>query len=35
MLARLNQVTHGWANYFRHAVAKHTFHTLDRFTWHG
>ncbi|MFC4088887.1 group II intron maturase-specific domain-containing protein [Micromonospora sicca] len=24
---------HGWANYFRHAVAKHTVHTLDRFAW--
>jgi RNA-directed DNA polymerase len=33
VLTRLNQVTHGWANYFRHAVAKHTFHTLDRFAW--
>ena len=25
VLTRLNQVMHGWANYFRHAVAKHTF----------
>ncbi|MEO3779466.1 group II intron maturase-specific domain-containing protein [Micromonospora sp. B11E3] len=33
VLTRLNQVTHGWANYFRHAVAKHTFHTMDRFAW--
>jgi RNA-directed DNA polymerase len=33
VLTRLNQVTHGWANYFRHAVAKHTFSTLDTFTW--
>ncbi|MEH1017984.1 group II intron maturase-specific domain-containing protein [Micromonospora sp. CPCC 206060] len=33
VLTRLNQVMHGWANYFRHAVAKHTFHTLDRFAW--
>ena len=33
MLTRLNQVTHGWANYFRHAVAKHTFSMLDTFTW--
>jgi RNA-directed DNA polymerase len=24
---------HGWANYFRHAVAKHTFSTLDHFAW--
>jgi RNA-directed DNA polymerase len=33
VLTRLNQVMHGWANYFRHAVAKHTFSTLDAFTW--
>ncbi|MGW3606482.1 group II intron reverse transcriptase/maturase [Micromonospora sp. NPDC005161] len=33
VLTRLNQVTHGWATYFRHAVAKHTFHPLDRFAW--
>ena len=25
VLTRLNQVMHGWANYFRHAVAKNTF----------
>jgi RNA-directed DNA polymerase len=33
VLTRLNQAMHGWANYFRHAVAKHTFHMLDAFTW--
>jgi RNA-directed DNA polymerase len=33
VLTRLNQVMHGWATYFRHAVAKHTFHMLDAFTW--
>jgi RNA-directed DNA polymerase len=33
VLTRLNEVMHGWANYFRHAVAKHTFSTLDAFTW--
>src|SRR5205085_5823765 len=33
VLTRLNQVTHGWANYFRHAVARHTFGMLDTFTW--
>ncbi|TYC19185.1 hypothetical protein FXF52_37965 [Micromonospora sp. MP36] len=27
-------IVHGWANYFKHAVAKHTFHTLERFLWH-
>jgi RNA-directed DNA polymerase len=32
-LTRLNQVMHGWANYFRHAVAKDTFSMLDNFTW--
>jgi RNA-directed DNA polymerase len=33
VLTRLNQVMHGWANYFRHAVAKDTFSMLDNFTW--
>ncbi|WBB48445.1 group II intron reverse transcriptase/maturase [Verrucosispora sp. WMMA2044] len=33
VLTRINQVTHGWANYFRHAVAKHTFNMLDTFTF--
>jgi RNA-directed DNA polymerase len=33
VLIRLNQIMHGWANYFKHAVAKHTFCTLARFTW--
>ncbi|WP_433300411.1 group II intron maturase-specific domain-containing protein [Actinoplanes sp. CA-030573] len=32
VLTRLNQVMHGWANYFRHAVAKNTFSMLDAFT---
>ena len=33
VLIRLNQITHGWANYFRHAVAKDTFDMLSQFTW--
>src|SRR5690348_17266705 len=33
VLIRLNQIIYGWANYFKHAVAKHTFKMLDRFTW--
>ena len=33
MLIRLNQIMRGWANYFKHAVAKHTFSNLDNFTW--
>ena len=33
MLTRLNQVMHGWANYFRHAVAKNAFAMLDNFAW--
>ncbi|MCZ9337781.1 group II intron reverse transcriptase/maturase, partial [Streptomyces sp. TRM76130] len=24
----------GWANYFKHAVAKVTLRTLQRFVWH-
>jgi len=34
VLIRLNQIVHGWANYFRHAVAKHTFRMLGDFLWH-
>jgi RNA-directed DNA polymerase len=30
---RLNQIMHGWANHFKHAVAKHTFYRLARFAW--
>ena len=33
VLTRLNQVMHGWANYFRHAVAKNIFSMLDNFAW--
>jgi RNA-directed DNA polymerase len=33
VLTRLNQVMHGWANYFRHAVAKNAFDMLDNFAW--
>jgi RNA-directed DNA polymerase len=32
-LTRLNQVQRGWANYFKHAVAKHTLSRLRAFTW--
>ena len=34
VLIRLNQIMRGWANYFRHAVAKHTFRMLGGFVWH-
>jgi RNA-directed DNA polymerase len=33
VLARLNMVMHGWARFFRHAVAKDTFSTVDNFAW--
>jgi RNA-directed DNA polymerase len=33
VLIRINQITHGWANYFRHAVAKRTFNHLHRYIW--
>jgi RNA-directed DNA polymerase len=33
VLTRLNQVMHGWANYFRHAVAKNVFGMLDNLAW--
>jgi RNA-directed DNA polymerase len=33
VLIRLNQIRRGWANYFKHAVAKHTFKVLENFAW--
>ena len=33
VLIRINQILHGWANYFKHAVAKHTFSMLRAFIW--
>jgi len=33
VLTRLNQIMHGWANYFRHAVAKNVFDMLDNLAW--
>jgi len=33
VLIRLNQIMRGWANYFQHAVAKHTFKVLENFAW--
>ncbi|WP_211260826.1 group II intron reverse transcriptase/maturase [Amycolatopsis jejuensis] len=33
VLTRLNLAMHGWANYFRHAVAKNTFAMLDSLAW--
>src|SRR6266567_2364274 len=34
ILAKLNPVIRGWANYFRTAVAKEIFHKLDRWMYH-
>lgn len=33
VLIRLNQILFGWAMYFRHAVAKHTFKKVADFVW--
>jgi len=33
VLIRINRITRGWAEYFRHAVAKHTFDRLAYFIW--
>ncbi|MET9341902.1 group II intron maturase-specific domain-containing protein [Nonomuraea sp. NPDC003804] len=33
ILTRLGQIMRGWANYFKHAVAKHTLSKLDDFTF--
>ncbi|TMR04347.1 group II intron reverse transcriptase/maturase [Nonomuraea turkmeniaca] len=32
-LIRINQILRGWANYFKHAVAKHTMQRLHTFVW--
>jgi len=34
VLIRLNQIMRGWANYFKHAVCKHTLDNLENFVWH-
>ena len=33
VLIRINQITRGWSNYFKHAIAKRVFEHLHRFTW--
>lgn len=33
LLRRVNAITRGWANYFKHGVSKATFNYLRRFTW--
>jgi RNA-directed DNA polymerase len=33
VLIRLNQIMRGWANYFKHAVCKHTLGNLHHFAW--
>lgn len=32
-IERINLLTRGWANYFRHAIAQHTFHHIGQVTW--
>jgi RNA-directed DNA polymerase len=33
VLIRINQISRGWTNYFKHAVAQRTFSHLQAFTW--
>ncbi len=33
VLIRINQITRGWTNYFKHAIAKRTFSHLQQYTW--
>ncbi|SBW25019.1 hypothetical protein FDG2_4389 [Candidatus Protofrankia californiensis] len=33
LLIWINRVTHGWAGYFQHAVAKRVFSMIDHFVW--
>ena len=32
-LIKINQITRGWANYFRHAIASRPFNHLQQYTW--
>ncbi|MFF4625709.1 group II intron maturase-specific domain-containing protein [Nonomuraea jabiensis] len=34
LLASLNRMLAGWANYFRHGVSKKTFAAIDHHAWH-
>ncbi|MET8054668.1 group II intron maturase-specific domain-containing protein [Streptosporangium sp. NPDC005286] len=34
MLASLNRMLRGWANYFRHGVSKKIFNAVDNHVWH-
>ena len=33
LIRRLNQITRGWGNYYRHVVSKHTFKMIDQYIW--
>ena len=33
LLIRINQITRGWTNYFKHAIAQRTFSKLQHHTW--
>jgi RNA-directed DNA polymerase len=33
LLIRINQISRGWTNYFKHAIAQRTFSKLHRHTW--
>ncbi|MEU5865475.1 group II intron maturase-specific domain-containing protein [Nonomuraea sp. NPDC047529] len=33
LIISLNRLLRGWANYFRHTVAKNMFNTIDSFAW--
>jgi len=33
LLIRINQITRGWTNYFKHAVAQRTFSKLQHYVW--
>lgn len=33
LLVRIGRMLRGWANYFRHAVAKRAFNAVDSYTW--
>jgi RNA-directed DNA polymerase len=33
LLIRINQITRGWTNYFKHAIAQRTFSKLQQYVW--
>ncbi|RKZ81845.1 MAG: group II intron reverse transcriptase/maturase, partial [Candidatus Parabeggiatoa sp. nov. 3] len=33
LISKLNPIIRGWANYYRHSVAKEIYGSVDNYTW--